>query len=96
MKKIIIALFFLVSTLGITHVNAQTKPTDKKPAKTVAVKAKESTPKDKSLLKKDGTPDMRMKENKEAAKAKPSGPLKKDGTADMRYKTNKDKVKAKK
>ena len=95
MKKIIIALFFLVSTFGITA-NAQTKPTAKKPAKTVAVKAKESTLKDKSLLKKDGTPDMRMKENKEAAKAKPSGPLKKDGTADMRYKANKDKAKSKK
>jgi hypothetical protein len=39
--------------------------------------------------KKDGTADMRFKENKEAAKAKPAGPVKKDGTADMRYKTNK-------
>ena len=37
-------------------------------------------------MKKDGTPDMRYKENKAA---KPAGPLKKDGTPDMRYKANK-------
>jgi hypothetical protein len=41
-------------------------------------------------MKKDGTPDMRMKENKKAADAKPAaGPMKKDGTPDMRYKENK-------
>ena len=42
------------------------------------------------LMKKDGTPDMRMKANKEAKEA-PKGPLKKDGSADMRYKANKKK-----
>jgi hypothetical protein len=36
-------------------------------------------------VKKDGTPDMRYKANKE----KPAGPLKKNGTPDMRYKANK-------
>ena len=41
-------------------------------------------------LKKDGTPDMRVKENKASkGTAKPAGPLKKDGTPDMRYKANK-------
>ena len=46
-----------------------------------------------SGLKADGTPDMRLKENKEKAKATPvvAGPTKKDGTADMRYKSNKKK-----
>jgi hypothetical protein len=42
-------------------------------------------------LKKDGTPDMRYKANKDAGK--PAGPLKKDGTPDMRYKANKDAAK---
>jgi hypothetical protein len=44
-------------------------------------------------MKKDGTPDMRHKANKEAAKAEatPAGPMKKDGTPDMRYKANKKK-----
>lgn len=40
--------------------------------------------------KKDGTPDMRYKENKDAKKEAPAGPLKKDGTPDKRYKENKD------
>ncbi len=39
-------------------------------------------------MKKDGTPDMRHKENKAAAKPKK---LKKDGTPDMRYKENKER-----
>jgi len=44
------------------------------------------------LLKKDGTPDMRYKANKDAAKTAttPAGPLKKDGTPDMRHKANKE------
>ena len=41
-------------------------------------------------LKKDGTPDMRLKANKEK-KEVPKGPTKKDGSADMRYKANKAK-----
>ncbi|TKC63900.1 hypothetical protein FBD94_06025 [Pedobacter hiemivivus] len=41
-------------------------------------------------LKKDGTPDMRLKENKAKAVVKPTtAPTKKDGTPDMRYKANK-------
>lgn len=89
MKKIMIALFCLVATLGFSNVNAQTKPDAKK---TTKVKAKETTTTTTTKttgLKKDGTADMRFKANKDAAKAKPTGPLKKDGTADMRYKANK-------
>jgi hypothetical protein len=83
MKKIIIALFFLVSTLGFTNVNAQ----QKKPA-TTTVKAKDSTK--TPGMKKNGTPDMRYKANKDA-KADTTVHKKKNGTPDMRYKENKDK-----
>ena len=41
-------------------------------------------------MKKDGTPDMRMKANKDA-KTPVKGPVKKDGTPDMRYNKNKGK-----
>ena len=41
----------------------------------------------KTKLKKDGTPDMRYKDNKTTVKT--TGPVKKDGTPDMRYKDNK-------
>lgn len=40
--------------------------------------------------KKDGTPDMRHKENKEAATKKDQPKLKADGTPDKRYKENKE------
>lgn len=89
MKKIMIALFFLVGTLGFITVNAQQKTTTKKTAKTTTVKAKETTTATKTGLKKDGTPDMRLKENKTAKTTAPAGPTKKDGTPDMRYKANK-------
>lgn len=39
--------------------------------------------------KKDGSADMRFKENKEAASKKEQPKLKADGTLDMRYKENK-------
>lgn len=95
MKKIMIALFFLVSSFCFTNVNAQT--TKKKTAKTTITKTKDSsTVKKASLLKKDGTKDMRFKANKTSATTTtPAGPTKKDGTADMRYKANKDKAKSK-
>jgi hypothetical protein len=91
MKKIIIALLFLAGSLGFTSASAQQKVTAKKSA-TTSVKAKDSTGVKKSGLKKDGTPDMRLKENK-GSKTAPAGPVKKDGTADMRYKANKPKTK---
>jgi hypothetical protein len=62
---------------------ATTKPVAKKAEKPAA-----------APTKKDGTPDMRYKANKESAKAK-TGPTKKDGTPDMRYKANKKDPKKK-
>jgi len=79
MKQLIVALFFLAGTLGFTNVNAQKKTT----AKTTTTTTTTTT----AHTKKDGTLDMRYKENKE--KKAPAGPLKKDGTPDMRYKANK-------
>lgn len=54
------------------------------PAKTEKKAATTATP-----AKKDGTPDMRYKANKEAAKAKTTTHVKKDGTPDKRFKENK-------
>ncbi len=86
MKKIIITLLFVAGSLGMFSANAQAKPADKKSAATTTTSAATT----KKLSKKDGTPDMRMKENKiAAAKTATPGPTKKDGTADMRYKANK-------
>ncbi|HMG82561.1 MAG TPA: hypothetical protein VK559_05965 [Ferruginibacter sp.] len=77
MKKLLIAAcLFLGLALTTT---AQTTP----------AKAKTDTTKTATHLKADGTPDMRYKANKDAAKPAPAGPLKKDGTPDMRYKANK-------
>lgn len=101
MKKIITALLIFIGTFAFMSANAQ----QKKPAKksTVTAKAKTSQKKvefkkpettGKTMMKKNGTPDMRYKANKEAAK-KSAGPLKKNGTPDMRYKANKEKAKAK-
>lgn len=63
------------------NVNATSKP-----SKQVAKPVPAANPDKK--VKKDGTPDMRYKENKEAEK-KPIAPKKKDGTPDMRFKDNK-------
>ena len=98
MKKIIIPLLFLAGILGFTNAGAQQKSKGKKSApvtKTTTVKEKDSMTVRKTGMKKDGTPDMRLKENKNAAKVKPVGPLKKDSTPDMRYKANKAKAKTK-
>ena len=47
---------------------------------------------DTTKLKKDGTPDKRMKANKTAPTTSATGQhLKKDGTPDKRYKENKTK-----
>jgi len=82
MKKLILAIALLV---GVQSVNfAQTTSDQKKKTTQTQIKQPQS---DTLKLKKDGTPDMRYKANKEAAKKK--GPLKKDGTPDMRYKKNK-------
>ena len=74
MKKLILAFAFMLAFTGFTF--AQTTPAKKTTTTTTA-----------GPKKKDGTPDMRYKTNKEAAK--PTTHLKKDGTPDKRYKENK-------
>ena len=85
MKKFIAfatAVLFSFSTLmGVAQ-------TDQKQQNKKAETKKEVPAEKDKKVKKDGTPDMRYKENKEAAK--PVGPLKKDGTPDKRYKENKE------
>lgn len=63
-----------VTTSTTTKTTATAKTPEKAPANTSA---------NGVVLKKDGTPDKRYKNN--AA----TGPLKKDGTPDLRYKANK-------
>ena len=94
MKKIIFMLmaFVIFSGASIAQKNTAKKgmqPTEKAGAVPAGKKA--------GKMKKDGTPDMRHKESKEAAKNsnKPAGPLKKDGTPDMRHKANKEAAKKK-
>lgn len=102
MKKLLIATCIILGFAGIaTAQQAAPKPatpktTEMKVVKKVAPAAKvvnmdKSKPVAASGLKADGTPDMRLKENKAKAKPAPAGPVKKDGTADMRYKANKKK-----
>jgi hypothetical protein len=84
---------------------AHAKAVVKKEVKTVtapvkkeatSAKATVATTKTKvETLKKDGTPDMRLKENKAKAVTKAVVPVKKDGTPDMRYKANKTAKKGK-
>ena len=83
MKKLLIAACLFVGFALTT--TAQTKPAKK----TTTTTTKSDTTKTATHLKADGTPDMRYKDNKEAAKPKPAGPTKADGTPDMRYKANK-------
>lgn len=89
MKKILVAItaFVCMASLSVAQ---DKKGTKAKPAVHAAVVVKPAV-KPVGPLKKDGTADMRFKENK----AKPAGPLKKDGTADMRFKANKPAVKKK-
>ena len=101
MKKLTLLLaivFIAATTFGQTKTEAkkdqpkQAVKTEKaKPAATPAAPAAAATA---APLKKDGTPDKRFKENKEAPK--PAGPAKKDGTPDMRYKSNKEAAPVKK
>jgi len=73
-------LFATIALLGLTFgVNAQDKSKKMPPPPPPPKEAK-------APVKKDGTPDKRFKENKEA---KPKVPVKKDGTPDKRFKENK-------
>ena len=106
MKKLLIATCMMLGFAGITTAQtaakkpaATTKPAalkvaDKPAASAKVVKMDKPKPVAATGLKADGTPDMRLKENKAKAKAAPvvAGPTKKDGTADMRFKANKKKA----
>ena len=93
MKKIF-SLLVALSLFGA--VTFAQKPADVKAKPTTQVakpdvkKSEKKEVKKAPLVKKDGTPDKRFKENK-AAKPAPAGPLKKDGTPDKRFKANKTK-----
>lgn len=66
MKKIKVAcIALLMMGLGMGAVNAQDKPAAKK--ETTKQQADKKAPASGQHLKKDGTPDMRYKENKQAA-----------------------------
>ena len=93
MKKIFF-VFLSVLMLGAGYANAQSRVSKMKVEKDITrpqdAKALPVTQTDRAAIKKDGTPDMRYKENKAAREQpKPAGPLKKDGTPDKRYKANK-------
>lgn len=79
MKKLLTGLLALFMGLSVTM--AQTPATAKKEAQAAKTKTEQTATK----TKKDGTPDMRYKENKAATAP---GPKKKDGTPDLRYKAN--------
>ena len=68
------------------------KPVVAKKMESAKVEMKKmDAPKPASKMKADGTPDMRLKENKKTAAAavKPAAKMKADGTPDMRFKENK-------
>jgi len=87
MKKIILAFSFLLTFVGFSF--AQATPAKAKKGTTASATAKPATA--AVHAKKDGTADMRYKENKNGAKAQTTTHLKKDGTADKRFKENKAK-----
>ena len=86
MKKLFLIASLVLASAGIGF--AQTTPAA--PAKTKTEKTAKPAA---GPTKKDGTPDMRYKANKDAAKtpAPAAQHTKKDGTPDMRYKENKAK-----
>lgn len=85
MKKLII---ILLAVLGFTTGFAQSSPAVKKQVAQQTTETKKAAKQEGNKMKKDGTPDMRYKENKDAVK-KETVHLKKDGTPDKRYKENK-------
>ena len=106
-KIIIALTLFIGSVSFANAQQAPAKTTEKKQKKTSATTVKRNDKKTAPVtatakhekvvktnttgLKKDGTPDMRMKQNKVTTKTTVAGPTKKDGTADMRFKANKKK-----
>ena len=94
MKRIVLIVNLLLAFAGFTFAQTPAATTAKKPK---ATKAATTTPAAAATpaagpKKADGTPDMRYKANKDAAKTPPQH-LKKDGTPDKRYKENKPAAK---
>ena len=94
MKRIVLIVNLLLAFAGFTFAQTPAATTAKKPK---ATKAATTTPAAAATpaagpKKADGTPDMRYKANKDAAKTPPQH-LKKDGTLDKRYKENKPAAK---
>jgi len=80
MKKVVFVVCLLLACVGMNF--AQTAP-----AKKEGAKKEQAAPK-----KKDGSPDMRYKANKNGvATDTTTKHMKKDGTADKRFKENKKK-----
>jgi len=76
MKKIFAAIMSLMLLTSMSFAQAKQDAKAAKPAT--------------SHVKKDGTPDKRFKENKDAATTAKTTHVKKDGTPDKRFKENKD------
>ncbi|HXO75219.1 MAG TPA: hypothetical protein VN824_08300 [Puia sp.] len=94
MKRIVLIVNLLLAFAGFSFAQAPAATTAKKPKATktaTATPAASATPA-AGPKKADGTPDMRYKANKDAAKTPPQH-LKKDGTPDKRYKENKPAAK---
>ncbi len=99
LKKIFFTLFLFVGFQMFSHAQENSGQTAKKqlllhctstPAATAAATKPATAAATATPTKKDGTPDMRYKSNKDAAKAAPATThTKKDGTPDERYKENK-------
>ncbi len=93
MKRIVLIVNLLLAFAGFTFAQTPAATTAKKPkATTTATKPAATATPAAGPKKADGTPDMRYKANKDAAKA-PSQHLKKDGTPDKRFKENKPAAK---
>ena len=86
MKKILVVLCLLFACTGIGF--AQTAPAKKDAAKKETKKAPAKDATAAGPVKKDGTPDMRYKNNQVAADTTVKH-KKKDGTPDKRFKENK-------
>ncbi len=95
MKKLICLLMAFVVLSATTFAQDKMEKKPKSETSKKAAPAKEPAKEKGGKMKKDGTPDMRYKENKKAAEKKPEGPKKKDGTPDMRHKANKEANKKK-
>jgi hypothetical protein len=88
MRKLFLAVIALLGFTLATNAQQAPKKADKAAKETKAPESKKEDAK-AAPMKKDGTPDMRYKANKEAKSETPKGPLKKDGTPDKRFKENK-------